>query len=219
MNYDFSFSKKTIIFALAGFVFVGGMLFIAGLLIGTTWKAEPNVAANVAAQQAAAPAPPPPPATQPEPLMTMDLSKPEVAPLNLSAATGAPAPVKQAHANIAGVYSRREPIYNTPVSPDDGGELEIISEADSSANESAETNAFSVQVGVFASENDAHLLVRQLQKKGYTPIVLAASDDRSRLFYAVRLGTYRSPAEAAKAASNISEQEKIEAIVRPLGSL
>lgn len=218
MNYDFSFSKKTIIFALAGFVFVGGMLFIAGLLIGTTWKAEPNAAANVVAQQpAAAPAPPPPPVTQPEPLMTMDLSKPEAAPLDLSASTGAPAAVKQAHGNAASFNYRRAPM-STTVSPDDG-ELKIIQEAEPSANESAETTPFSVQVGVFASENDAHQLVRQLQKKGYTPIVLAAGDDKSRLQYAVRIGAYRNQTEAAQAASNIAEQEKLKAIVRPLGSL
>ena len=217
MNYDFSFSKKTITFALAGFVFVGGMLFIAGLLIGTNWKAEPNAAANVAAQQPQ-PAPPPPPAPQPEPVTTADLSKPESAPLDLSASLNAPAPVKQAHGNAANFYSRREPTF-APLSPDDG-ELKIIQEAEPTASEADASPAFSVQVGVFASENDAHQLVRQLQKKGYTPIVLAAqNDDKSKLFYAVRIGAYRNQTEATQAASNISDQEKVKAIVRPLGSL
>jgi cell division septation protein DedD len=218
MNYDFSFSKKATIFALAGFVFVGGLLFIAGLLIGTSWKAEPNAAANVAAQQPATAPAPPPPAPQPEPVTTTDLSRPEVAPLDLSAALNTPAPVRQAHGNAASIYSRREPAY-MPASPDNG-ELKIIQEAEASASETAETTAYSVQVGVFASENDAHQLVRQLQKKGYTPIVLAAqNDDKSRLQYAVRIGAYRSKTEAAQAASNISDQEKLQAIVRPLGSL
>jgi|GEM_PF-1306048 len=219
MNYDFSFSQKNLIFALAGFAFVGSMLFVTGLLVGTNWKAEPNAAANVTAQQpAAAPAPPPaPPAPQQEPLMTMDLSRPEAAPFDLFDSSVEPAQVKQAHGNPAGMSSRRETAY-APALPNDG-EIKIIEEAEPVADEADETPDYSVQVGVFASENDAHLLVRQLQKKGYTPIVLAASDEKSRLFYSVRIGTYRNQTEAANAASNIAEQEKLKAVVRPLGSL
>ncbi len=218
MNYDFSFSQKNLFFALAGFAFVGIMLFVTGLLIGTNWKAEPNAAANVTAQQpAAAPAPAPPPAPQQEPLMTMDLSRPEAAPFDLFASSDAPATVKQAHGSPVNFNSRRETTY-APALPNDG-EIKIIEEAEPSANETDETPDYSVQVGVFASESDAHLMVRQLQRKGYTPIVLAASDDKSRLLYSVRIGTYRNQTEAATAASNIADQEKLKAVVRPLGSL
>ena len=72
---------------------------------------------------------------------------------------------------------------------------------------------------MFNSENEAHQLVRQLQKKGYTPIVLAANDDESRLWYAVRIGAYTDKTEATRAASNINAQEKLKAVVRPLGAL
>jgi cell division septation protein DedD len=220
MSYDFSFSKKTISFALAGFAFVGIMLFVAGLLIGTNWKAEPAPAVAVVAKQPAPapPAPPPPAAPQEEPAVRADVAKPEAAmPSEADASSGASAPVKQAHGNAASVSSKRWQSF-LPAPPNDG-ELKIIREAEPSANEDAEMTAFSVQVGVFVFENDAHQLVRQLQKKGYTPIVLAASDKDSKLKYSVRIGAYKNETEAARAASNIAEQEKLTAIVRPLGSL
>jgi cell division septation protein DedD len=220
MSYDFSFSKKTISFALAGFAFVSIMLFIAGLLVGTNWKAEPTSIVAVADKQpAAAPPPAPPPAAAPqEPVIRADTTRPEaVEPGQASALNVATAPVKQAHGNAASVYSKR---WLAPLpAPQSDGELKIIQEAQPSASETAEMSAFSVQVGVFVSENDAHQLVRQLQKKGYTPIVLAASDDESRLWYSVRVGAYTNKTEAAQAASNIADQEKLKAVVRPLGSL
>ena len=223
MTYDFSFSKKAIAFALAGFGFVGAMLFVAGLLIGTNWKAEPNAAANVAgAQPVAAPTPEPPP-TPPEPVLIADTSRPSpIAPRQTDSSSDAPATVKQAHGDAASVNSRivNSRLWRTPapVSQNDG-ELKIIQEAEPSTDENAEIPAFSVQVGVFLSEGEAHQLGRQLQQKGYTPIGLAASDDESRLWYSVRIGSYDNETEAAQAASNIAVQEKLKAIVRPLGSL
>lgn len=222
MNYDFSFSKKALSLVLAGSSFVGVMLFVAGLLVGTSWKAAPNDAAVVAVKQpVAAPQPEPTVAPQ-EPVMSAHVAVPEPAAPGaaddaVAAAGGASAPVKQAHANTASVTIRRWQAP-TPAAPDDD-ELRVVQEAEPAGNEDTETPAFSVQVGVFASENEAHQLVRQLQKKGYTPIVLAANDDESRLRYSVRIGAYANMTEAAQAASNIAGQEKLKAVVRPLGSL
>ncbi|HEV7377852.1 MAG TPA: SPOR domain-containing protein [Pyrinomonadaceae bacterium] len=220
MSYDFSFNKKTISFALAGFAFVGIMLFIAGLLVGTNWKAEPPAAAIVAAKQPAPapPAPAPVAAPQEEPVVRAEMARPEVAmPSEADASSGVSAPVKQSHGSAASVNSKRWQSF-LPAPPNDG-ELKIIQEAEPSANDDAETTAFSVQVGVFVAESDAHQLVRQLQKKGYTPIVLAASDKDSKLKYSVRIGAYKNETDAAQAASNIADQEKLTAVVRPLGSL
>jgi cell division septation protein DedD len=217
MSYDFSFDKKTISFVLAGSAFMGVMLFIAGLLVGTNWKAEPDASTTVPAKQpAAAPAPAPPPAP-PEPVMRADVARPEVAaPSEADATSDTSAPVKQAHSNAASINSKR---WQASPAPYNDGELKIIQEAEPSANEATDTSAFSVQVGVFVSENEAHQLVRQLQKKGYTPIVLAARDDESKLWYSVRIGSYTNKTGATQAASNIAGQEKLKAIVRPLGSL
>lgn len=225
MSYDFSFSKKTISFALAGFAFVGILLFVAGLLIGTSWKAEPAPAVAVVAKQPApAPPAPEPPAPQQQPIVRADVAKPEaVVPSEADASSAASAPVRQSHGSAASLNSKRwqSLLPALPVLPAtaNDGELKIIQEAEPSVNEAAETTDYSVQVGVFVSENDAHQLVRQLQKKGYTPIVLAASDEGSKLWYSVRIGAYKNKTEAAQAASNIAGQEQLKAVVRPLGSL
>src|SRR6266850_491304 len=137
MSYDFSFSKKTLIFALAGFLFVGIVLFVAGLLIGTSWKTVPNADADVAGKQHSAAAP----------------------------------IVKQAHSDAAKLDNKTS--QASIAAPPNDGELKIIQEADKSGSEAADMPAYSVQVGVFLTENESQQLVRQLQKKGYTPIVLA----------------------------------------------
>lgn len=218
MSYDFSFSKKTLTFALVGFVFVGIVLFVAGLLIGTSWKAEPSATANVAGKQPVTTPSTEPPAAPQEPVIKSDVAPPATAaPREANATSGVSSPVKEAHSNAAKVENKTS--QASPPAPPNDGEIKIIQEADPSANETADLPAFSVQVGVFLSENDAHQLVRQLQKKGYTPIVLAATDDEGRLWYSVRIGTYTNKVDAALAASNIAAQEKLKAVVRPLSSL
>jgi cell division septation protein DedD len=222
MSYDFSFSKKAISFVVAGSIFVGVMLFIAGLLVGTTWKAEPKAAPPVAGTQpVATPQPEPTVDPQEEPVMSAEAVIPETAaPGAIDAAREASTPVKQAHGNTVSASGRRWQSPQSAAAAPNDDELRVVQEAEpAAADEPAETAPFSVQVGVFASENDAHQLVRQLQKKGYAPIVLAANNDESRLLYSVRIGTYTNKTEAAHAASNIADQEKLKAVVRPLGSL
>ncbi|HJR08848.1 MAG TPA: SPOR domain-containing protein [Pyrinomonadaceae bacterium] len=220
MSYDFSFSTKALSFVLAGSAFVGIMLFIAGVLIGTNWRTEPTAVANVArTQPVAAPQPEPTIAPQAEPVMSANAAiPPTAAPVEADASSDASTPAKQAHVDAASVSGRRWQAPPAAAAPNDD-ELRVVQEAESDESDDAEDQAFSVQVGVFVSENDARQLVRQLQQKGYTPIVLAANDDESRLRYSVRIGTYKNMTEAAHAASNIADQEKLKAVVRPLGSL
>lgn len=218
MSYDFSFSKKTFSFALAGFVFVGLMLFIGGLLVGTNWKAEPKAPAVVAANPpAVAPVPEPSSAPQ-QPVMRADVAIPKAAPpgevITLSETSE---PIKQAHASAPSVT--RKSAQPFPSAPANDGELKIIREADRSEEDAGETPTFSVQVGVFTAKNDANQLVRLLQSRGYAPIVLTANDDDDRVLYAVRIGAYANKAEAIDAASTFTRQEKIQTIVRPLASL
>ena len=223
MNYTFSFDKKTISFLLGGSVFVGVLLFLAGLLVGTSWGTEqPAVASAItggqppsAASPAAEPAPVPrepvlrAPAAEAEPDASDETAEPE---------TDA-SPAQQAH-SVAGREVKGESLRAQPYA----GEMKIIERAQPPAPEAYESNranqsSFSVQVGVFVDEKDANLLVRQLQSKGYTPFVLATNDDEARAWYAVRIGTYTDRTEAERAASNIATQEKIRTFVRPLGSL
>jgi cell division septation protein DedD len=233
MSYDFSFNKKTISFLLGGSAFVGIMLFIAGLLVGANWKTEPTTLAAVTSPQPVAAATtttaPPAPATEAvpkEPVLKAEASTPPIAaPAEVAApSVAAPASVKQSHSN-APAESRPSlalpPLRESAASAD---EVKIIQRADTVAAEEADsagTNqlAFSVQVGVFVDKNGADQLVRRMQSKGYRPIILTANDDESRRWYAVRVGAYANRTEAAEAAANIGTQEKIKAVVRPLGSL
>ncbi|HKC63297.1 MAG TPA: SPOR domain-containing protein [Pyrinomonadaceae bacterium] len=226
MSYDFSFNKKTFPLLLGGCAFVGILLFIAGLLIGANWKAEPTAATTTAAvaggPQVATPAPLPPPApnqaTAPPALKAEAVIPKPPNPSEVAVPNVAPAPVRQAHKSVEGINNRRGSA--APTIPEDDGGLKIIQEAEPPA--AAESNArpsFSVQVGVFTKENDANQLVRQLQNKGYTPFVLTANDDGSRVLYAVRIGAYMNWDEAMQAASDFTKQEKIQTMVRPLGSL
>ncbi len=224
MSYDFSFTKKTISFLLGGSAFVGIMLFIAGLLVGANWWTEqtPLVAAAgpqplaAAAALTSAPAPVPK-----EPVLKAEAESTQAAaaPDEVAARADAPAPVKQSHSS-APVESGRALVL-APLREAATDEVKIIERADTAADDSNEASplAFSVQVGVFVDENAANQLVRQLQSKGYTPIILTAADDESRQWYAVRIGAFANRTEATQAAANISAQEKIRAIVRPLGSL
>ena len=128
MSYDFSFNKKTITFALAGFAFVGILLFSAGLLVGTNWKAEPNAAPVVAAKPPVV-APPPPaaaPIVEPdEPALRADAARPEaVAPNETDTPGAASSPARQAHSNAASIYSQRW--FAPAAAPQNDGELKIV---------------------------------------------------------------------------------------------
>ncbi|HKQ52781.1 MAG TPA: SPOR domain-containing protein [Pyrinomonadaceae bacterium] len=221
MSYNFSFDKKTITLLLGGFAFVGTMLFIAGLLVGTSWKAEQQPAVASAAtggQPPAATTAPPAPAPQ-EPVRTEPAAQPEPSAAGETAgAETAASPAQRAH-GVLGLEGRRESLRAERYDGD--GEMKIIERAKSPATKDEETSqsSFSVQVGVFVDEKDANQLVAQLRNKGYAPFVLATNDDEARTWYAVRIGTYTDRTEATRAASNIATQENIRTFVRPLGSL
>lgn len=221
MSYNFSFDKKTITLLLGGFAFVGTMLFIAGLLVGTSWKAEqqPAVAsAAPSAQPTAATAAPPAPVTK-EPVLREPAAKSEPDAADETAGPEPSAsPAQQAH-GVVGLEGRRESAREQLY--DGGGEMKIVERTKSPETKAEETSqsSFSIQVGVFVDEKDANQLVGQLRSKGYAPFVLATNDDEAHTWYAVRIGTYTDRTEAARAASNIATQENIKTFVRPLGAL
>jgi septal ring-binding cell division protein DamX len=78
---------------------------------------------------------------------------------------------------------------------------------------------FTVQVGVFLDQNEASRFLREMGRKGYAPTFFADRDSENRQWYAVRIGAYPDEDQAANAAANLTRQEKIKAVVRPLGSL
>lgn len=101
-------------------------------------------------------------------------------------------------------------------------EVRIISEAtDPSSEETAasEPEYVTVQVGVFLDEKEANRLLKDIERKGYAPSFFSGRDAEARQWYAVRIGAYSDKQQASNAAANFTKQEKMKAVVRPVGSL
>jgi cell division protein FtsN len=104
------------------------------------------------------------------------------------------------------------------IDPDPRLVQEAGSEAQTSDARTA-SSSYSVQVGAYLEESEAHRVARELENKGYTPRVFSGPDAEARTWYAVRIGSYTSARAAGAAASNFSKQEGRRAAVRPTGSL
>jgi cell division septation protein DedD len=103
-----------------------------------------------------------------------------------------------------------------------GGEIKIIQEAAADpgdANAAVEPDYVTVQIGVFLDEKQADHLLKEYERKGYAPSFFTGLDAEARKWYAVRIGAYSDKQQAANAAANFTKQEKMKAVVRPLGSL
>jgi cell division septation protein DedD len=238
MSYDFSFNNKTLSFLLGGMAFVGIMLFVAGLLVGASWKEETPTPVAALWQQDSLRARVSQQSVSPQPVLLAEASRPTAAAAaaapNEAAAPGevaAPSitatPAKQAHSTPLAMSSEddEDESERAPISQADGDDVRVIQRADAPAAPAPEdlnkasALSYSVQVGVFLDANNANLMARDLQDKGYTPIVLKATDDQSRVWHAVRIGAYMNKTAAMQAAAGIARQEKLKVIVRPLGSL
>ena len=207
MNYEFSLNKSALVSLIAGCVVMTVLMFGAGLLVGSQWLTSSASAKGVVAmndepdvptepvlkdEAPAAPKPNPPKKVTPE----------AVGPPKQPAAPAPPPAAAQAQ-------------------PVNGG-IEIIQEAAADASSEAiasEPEYVTVQVGVFLNQDDANRLLKDIERKGYSPSFFSGHDAEARQWYAVRIGAYSDRQQAANAAANFTRQEKMKATVRPLGSL
>lgn len=231
MNYDFSFDKKSISFLLVGVVFVGILLFLAGLLTGANWNKPETLAASTVKDKSVA-------ALEPtEPTLPKEPSLREEAALRRDAAAAQPgeaiAPAKQ-NATVPSLDAARDTAAAADTAPKTAApkgnaDPVVISTAKPPATTSTSSAApaeevekmatFSIQVGVFLEEKDAERFVEEMEEKGYAPSVFTGSDADNRIWYSVRIGAYADRAEAAQAAASFTKQEKMKAVVRPIDSL
>ncbi len=72
---------------------------------------------------------------------------------------------------------------------------------------------------MFLNQDEANRLLKDIERKGYSPSFFTGRDAEARQWYAVRIGAYSDRQQAANAAANFTRQEKMKATVRPLGSL
>lgn len=206
MNYEFTLDKKAAISLIAGSIVFAILLFAAGWIAGMQWSPNSSTlnAATTKREEDELPKEPvlkdEVPATKPAPPKTA------VPPVDQAGKPAAAAPQQAA-------LPAKPPAAN--------GEVKIIQEtsADQANAESSEPDAVTVQIGVFLDEQEANRLLKKYEGKGYAPSFFSARDAEARQWYAVRIGSYSDKQQAANAAANFTRQEKIQAVVRPTGSL
>jgi septal ring-binding cell division protein DamX len=211
MNYEFSLNKTAVVSVVAGAIVFGILLFASGLIVGAQWlgTSEPLSGAIAKNEQDEGPTEPvlndeePAPKRKAAPQKDSDQKE---APAKEPAPGGEPENVPTATAQEVAA----------------NGGIQIIEEAATDANGDAlesEPEYVTVQVGAFLDQEEANRLLKNIERKGYAPSFFSGRDAEARQWYAVRIGAYSDRQQAANAAANFTRQEKVKAVVRPVGSL
>ena len=237
MNYDFTLDKKGVVSVLASWLIMAALLFVAGMIVGTYWTAgAPSVSAASGKGTNAAKADSP--SITREPFRQAEASQFEMgtpakpapgqssgttAP-GLSTARGtqtSPPPPQQAAAAPASTdQSPGDKAANAAAATDADGKNQTAGASASAANQNAiETQLYTVEVGAFLDPNEANRAFRKLEREGYAPTFFSDRDSENRQWYSIRIGAYSDKQQAENAAANFTKQEKMKAVVRPLGSL
>ena len=216
MNYEFSLTKAAMISLIAGAIVIGILMFGAGLVVGSQWLTGRTASGEAVAKNEEPDLPKepvlveedaPPKARSPKRVVP-DAVVPSKQPV-------APAPPKVSVPPTVAAAASQAQAAN-------GGGIEIIQEAGGGGSPEAadgEPEYVTVQVGVFLNQDDANRLLKDIERKGYSPSFFSGRDAEARQWYAVRIGAYSDRQQAANAAANFARQEKMKATVRPLGSL
>ena len=211
MNYEFSLNKTAALCLLVGSIVMSVLLFGAGLIVGAQWLGSSAAPAGTVARNEE-------PDVPQEPVLNDEkapTAKPPAAPK-----TTAPAVPKQPSAVTPPLEETAQAALPPAAA---NGEIKIIQEAATEAatdeNAATEPDYVTVQIGVFLDEKEADRLLKDVERKGYAPSFFSGRDAQARQWYAVRIGAYSDKQQAANAAANFTRQEKLKAVVRPLGSL
>lgn len=213
MNYEFSLSKTASLSLIVGSVFISLLLFGAGLVVGSQWLVSSSNSAETIAQNEKTDVPTEPVLKEEKPAAPKTPTAPNM--------TAPSAPVKAPTAQQLAAPAATTETTPIAAAPTANGEIKIIQEADPSTDENAASapDFVTVQIGVFLDEKDADRLLKEVERKGYAPSFFSGQDAEARQWYAVRIGAYSDKQQAANAAANFTKQEKMKAVVRPLGSL
>ena len=207
MNYEFSLNKTAVISLIAGSIVFGVLLFGAGLLVGSAWLGTASAATpDAVAKKEEAEGPK-------EPVLNDEEAAPKK--------TAPPKDSEQKPAASKEPLPEKAPQANEKQAAAAGG-VQIIQEAETEADGAASASDpeyVTVQVGVFKDENEANRLLKDIERKGYAPSFFSGRDAEAHQWYAVRIGAYSDRQQASNAAANFTKQEKMKAVVRPLGSL
>jgi len=232
MNYDFTLDKKGMFSVLVSSILMGALLFLAGVILGSYWTANgPTVSAAAAKRNAA---------DKGLNALAQEPVRPELAQYNLTApdkpvatinpektgpaALAAPPPVSQTSSGPqppAAAETQQGGDSNAANAPANNSEKQDAKPEDTAAaaQATAASDLVTVEVGTFLDANAANHLFKNLERKGYAPTFFTGRDAQSREWYSIRVGAYSDKQQAENAAANFSKQEKIKAVVRPLGAL
>ena len=219
MNYEFSLTKTAVFSLIAGSIVIGILMFGAGLVVGAQWLTTSAASHDAVAQNEQPDLP-----TEPV-LNEAEAPAPRAKKVNPAAdvVPAAPAAPKQSAPAAPPVTAPQPPAATAQaMNAANGGGIQIIQEAgaDGAADAAeSEPDFVTVQVGVFLDQNDANRLLKDMERRGYSPSFFSGRDAEARQWYAVRIGAYSDRQQAANAAANFTRQEKMKAVVRPLGSL
>ena len=209
MNYEFSLNKTAVVSVIAGSFVFGVLLFAAGLVVGAEWLGTTSAASSDAVaknEEAEGPK---------EPMLNGEEPAPKKAtpPKNADQKPATPKEPGTAQPEEAPQATDKQAVAAD-------GSVQIIqeAEADGSAGES-EPEYVTVQIGVFQDQDEANRLLKNIERKGYAPSFFSGRDAEARQWYAVRIGAYSDRQQASNAAVNFTRQEKMKAVVRPLGYL
>jgi hypothetical protein len=213
MNYEFSLKKSALLAITLACVVMSLLLFGAGLVVGSHWLGGSDAPADATAknQEGALPK---------EPVLNDEKAPaPKAAPQK----TTAPPETKEpAGADPVPAPASDEAALRPVAASAANNEISIIQEAaadSSNENGVSEPEYVTVQIGVFLDEREADRLLKEVERKGYAPSFFSGRDAEARQWYAVRIGAYSDKQQAANAAANFTKQERMKAVVRPLGSL
>src|SRR6185503_416494 len=241
MTYDFALDKKGVISVLAGWIIMAVLLFGAGLIVGTYWNSSGSTTSAAASRRslrnsrdvASIPKEPVLRSTEPseEDVAAAEndtgSEEPEESEASASAASkpGTAAQSPEAAQDQAADQQTTEeqtataPPVDTPGKANQEARTGAATTSVTGAGAIGDAQIFTVQVGVFLEQNEASRLLKQMERRGYAPSFFADRDAENRQWYAIRIGAYSDKDQAANAAANFTKQEKIKAVVRPLGSL
>ena len=216
MNYEFSLNKTAALSLLVCSILISVLLFAAGLLVGSQWLTSSAAPADTVAKNEQPDVPQGPVLNDEKAPAPQSTVSPPVAPPKPIARTAPKTPP-------AAIAAPEETTAVTQAAAAANGEIKIIQEAATEAandqNAASEPEYVTVQIGVFLDEREADRLLKDVERKGYAPSFFSGRDAQARQWYAVRIGAYSDRQQAANAAANFTKQEKMKAVVRPLGSL
>jgi cell division septation protein DedD len=211
---------------------MGALLFVAGLIVGSYWTANgPTVSAaakkNSAEKDLNSLAQEPVRMTElPQPNLTAPdkpattLNSETIRPGALTAPQLPQAMSTGAQPQAAAAPEQGDDNKSANASADNAEKQSAKpAEASTASQASSSSDLVTVEVGAFLDANAANHLFKNLERKGYAPTFFTGRDAQSREWYSIRIGAYSDKQQAENAAANLAKQEKMKAVVRPLGSL